>query len=185
MYIPSFFALLVLPVVVGYNTFDARWIADRIELHPCPNLPQRLWASAQQSVHVVSPYVNVDLVDVPEEVGKNGINTICTSDAGYGFTRLTMANHTITEADIFVHSALTGSNLDNVMLHELLHAVGLNHSENAGIMNYSVRVNGKGEIVADPLLYLSLDDVQGLKQLRKNSTRCPKVRILNLLERCW
>jgi len=89
-----------------------------------------------------------------------------------------------TEADIYVNPILTGHNTDNVMLHEMLHAVGLNHSDKLGIMNYSVRLDHHQQVLSDPLLYLSPDDVRGLKAITNKTEKCPKRRIWNLLQRC-
>jgi len=62
--------------------------------------------------------------------------------------------------------------LYNVVLHEVLHSMGLNHSNKQGMMNYSIRVGynryGGMEIIDDDIkLWISTDDRKGLRFLRK------------------
>ena len=61
--------------------------------------------------------------------------------------------------------------LYNVVLHEVLHSMGLNHSDKQGMMNYSIRVGynwfGGMEIIDDGMkLWISPDDRQGLRFLK-------------------
>jgi hypothetical protein len=62
--------------------------------------------------------------------------------------------------------------LYNVLLHEVLHSMGLNHSNEQGMMNYSIHVGynwyGSKEIIDDDMkLWVSPDDRKGLIFLRR------------------
>ncbi len=59
------------------------------------------------------------------------------------------------------------------MLHEVLHRIGLNHSDKQGMMNYSIRVRynwyGGMDIIDDNMkLWVSPDDRKGLIFLRRS-----------------
>ena len=80
------------------------------------------------------------------------------------------------ETDISISRLLydTPITLKNVIKHEILHALGLNHTEEEGIMNYTLRVDSRGLVINDDkVLWLSLDDIKGLRFLRKST--CPSV----------
>jgi len=54
----------------------------------------------------------------------------------------------------------------NVMYHELLHTVGLGHSKQEGLMNYTVTLNRNLQVIPDEnKLYPSQDDIDGLDVL--------------------
>lgn len=175
---------LAIASVRSYELFESRWSNQTFQFYPCENLGDALWRSAQHSATTLEGIVNIDLIRQIQPLGENRINTICTTDQSFGYTRLYMPNNTITEADIFVNPVLFGNNAANVMLHEMLHAVGLNHSDEPGIMNYSLRMDQNQQILSDPLMYLSPDDLRGLRALKITTTSCPKKRIYNLLKQC-
>ena len=66
----------------------------------------------------------------------------------------------------------THNTLYNVVLHEVLHSMGLNHSYEQGMMNYSIRVEynwyGSMDVIEDSMkLWISPDDRKGLRFLKK------------------
>ena len=70
--------------------------------------------------------------------------------------------------NIFIHNDLlyTPNTLYNVLLHEVLHSYGLNHSNIEGMMNYTVSVNMWGNVIEDERkLWISYDDIMGLNKL--------------------
>ena len=87
---------------------------------------------------------------------KNDINTICNLNLvdKYGYTTHYAPDYT--ETDISISNTLIGidTNLYNVILHEVLHSIGLDHS---------LEFNGiKKDLIK---LYLAVDDFNGLKCL--------------------
>lgn len=100
---------------------------------------------------------------------QNNINTISVSYANdyyYGYTKLYNTN----ETDIIInHKLLKSKNtIYNVLLHEVVHSIGLNHTNEFGIMNYSLTMNERNEILEDrKRIYLSIDDIRGLRYIKK------------------
>lgn len=69
---------------------------------------------------------------------------------------------------IMIHRDLlyTPNTLYNVLLHEVLHSFGLNHSNIEGMMNYTVSVSRYGRVIEDERkLWISYDDIMGLNKL--------------------
>lgn len=61
--------------------------------------------------------------------------------------------------------------LHNIILHEMLHSLGLKHSDRPGIMNYSL-LTFNGVILDDRRrLWLSMDDLNGLYSLSNRNER--------------
>ena len=94
----------------------------------------------------------------------NGV--ICNQPAGhYGYMLLDENNNT----NIFINNKLLylPNTLYNVVLHELLHAVGLHHSNEPGMMSYAITENWFGYPVNDERkLWLSIDDLRGLYDIK-------------------
>lgn len=100
-------------------------------------------------------------------------NLICDYNGNdyLGFTSFKTDNTT----DIYISNKLknTPTTRYNVMLHEVAHSLGLNHTD-YGIMKYKVRTDRYGYVMEDyDKLYLDLDDVKGLRFV-KNNLRCSK-----------
>src|SRR6056300_193721 len=104
---------------------------------------------------------------------QNNINTISvsyTNDNYYGYTKLYGTN----ETDIIINHKLlkTKNTLYNVLLHEIVHSIGLNHTLVPSVMNYTIFMNERNEIIEDRRrIYLSIDDVRGLRFI-KQSLKC-------------
>ena len=128
---------------------------------------------------------------------KNDINTICNLNLvdKYGYTTHYAPDYT--ETDISISNTLIGidTNLYNVILHEVLHSIGLDHSLEFGIMNYTVfsLFNGiKKDLIK---LYLSVDDFNGMKFLfdenhkneteYTNETDCNPQNIIDYIKNCF
>jgi hypothetical protein len=101
-------------------------------------------------------------------VEMNDINTICDFTFPYDSFGYCSFYPPSNETDIMINKRLVHypNNLYNILLHEFIHALGLHHTEeNYGIMNYSVFLDQYGNLKADRHLYLSFDDINGLKYL--------------------
>lgn len=120
--------------------------------------------------------VNNQVIETAEEITKNIPNfylgddntgEICmmNSETNYGYMSWKYGtNYT----DVFIHQDLlyTPNTLYNVLLHEILHSFGLNHSDIEGMMNYTVSVNMWGHVIEDERkLWISYDDIMGLNKL--------------------
>ena len=95
-------------------------------------------------------------------------NTICTVDtnAFYARTQTIQDNNGLhTEIEISYRLLNYPTTLYNVMLHEILHSVGLKHSNQAGVMNYSMFTNRNTVMEDQRRIWLSSDDLMGLYYL--------------------
>jgi hypothetical protein len=107
-------------------------------------------------------------------VEMNDINTICDFTFPYDSFGYCSFYPPSNETDIMINKRLVHypNNLYNILLHEFIHALGLHHTEeNYGIMNYSVFLDQYGNLKSDRHLYLSFDDINGLKYLYDNTFR--------------
>ena len=132
-------------------------------IEPCLGISQRL---LQVTEDVAEELTNSGY---PVVVGGRGEPTgsICNqrTSNGYGYT---VPHEGFTEIQVSERLLTSPNTLHNVVLHEVLHSLGLHHSEKEGMMNYAVNENWWGGVVEDQRkLWLSLDDLQGLYYLRE------------------
>ena len=107
------------------------------------------------------------------ELKEQSTNSICNHHFtnGYGLTRYLIENNIIQYANIYISNELLQNVnvLYNVLLHELLHFVGLDHSTEVGMMNYSVRLDRYGtSTLYDHKWYMSIDDYLGIQSIYSN-----------------
>lgn len=156
----------------GYNLFDFYTPKDNpLPFYTCCNLDDKVLYTAKEVIENINQH-NIINVSLHNEIYKdeiNDANTICSFDdnnKGYGYTLLTE-----NEADIYISNQLLPHNntLYNVILHEFIHALALNHSVYPSIMNYKISVDYWGSIHEDrDKSYLSIDDMRGLEEVKKN-----------------
>jgi len=148
------FLFLQLFLSLGYKLLDIQPIFPKI-LKPCTKLEPEILEVAREISNDLKYFQISDTLE-------SGI--MCSSsNIHYGYTNL-YDNRT----DIWINNELIKypNTLYNVVLHEIIHSVGLDHSIEPGIMNYSIRVSGYNNnfipINDDRKLWLSLDDRQGI-----------------------
>lgn len=130
-------------------------------LKPCPSIDSRLLDT-----------VNAVAVNFHQfQLGKNKTTGyICNQHSdNLGYTSI-LQGSIDQNTNIWISNYLldTPNTLYNVVLHEVLHSMGLNHSDRQGMMNYSVRTTWFGNVIDDPQkLWISPDDRQGLRHLKK------------------
>ena len=133
-------------------------------LKPCPNIDNRLLDTVNE---LSNNFKQFQLSDV------NTTGYICNQQSyNLGYTSI-LENSVDQNTNIWVSDKLLDkpNTLYNVVLHEVLHSMGLNHSDKHGMMNYSIRVGynwyGSMEIIDDAMkLWISPDDRKGLKFIR-------------------
>ena len=128
----------------------------------CNNIDYRL---ANVANEIDSKY-NVIKID---NMGNTGTicNKLIQNDYGY----MTPLNDGYT-TDIWIKNSLLSyeTTLYNVLLHEILHSIGLNHNNNNtifGLMSYAITIDIYANIIYDQRkLWYSRDDFNGIKYLR-------------------
>lgn len=174
------YVLYILPVVFGFELIDRYIPTIRKELTFCENAEPILRETVDTVVNEINEYDIMYLslhdnksIKTNEE---DTINSICSYQGYNGYFGYTSFYTDNLETDISISRLLynTPITLQNVVKHEILHALGLNHTTEEGLMNYTLRVDNRGLVINDDkVLWLSLDDIKGLRFLRKST--CPTV----------
>jgi hypothetical protein len=161
--------LLKLLTVVAVSAFE---IINSVKpqspklLKPCPDIDNRLLETVRE---LSNHFPQFQLSD------GNTTGYICNQYSdNLGYTSI-LENSVEQNTNIWISDELLDvpNTMYNVVLHEVLHSMGLNHSDKQGMMNYSIRVRynwyGGFDVLDDPQkLWISPDDRQGLRFLKKN-----------------
>jgi len=169
--------LSILPLIFSYKMFDFyNLTSNPIPLYKCCNIEPKLLDTTKLAIDHINSH-NIINITLKEELYSheiNDVNSICSYNDGeydeYGFTLLTD-----TDEDVYINKKLleTNNTLYNVVLHELVHLMGMDHSTEPSIMSYKVSVKypslfGSSSIEEDrSKLWLSIDDINGLKAVKK------------------
>jgi len=155
--------MLRLLVIVAVGAFE---IINSVKpqypklLKSCPNIDSRLLDTAN-AVSINFPQFQLSF--------NNTTGYICNQESdNLGYTSI-LQDSIDQNTNIWISNYLlnTHNTLYNVVLHEVLHSMGLNHSNEQGMMNYGVRTTWFGNVLDDPQkLWISKDDRQGLRSLR-------------------
>lgn len=132
------------------------------KMYTCRNFDQRLQKTLKDAAEQISSSgFPVRLVN-----SQGSASIICNSSS-IRFGSTFVNNSTFTSTLIENRMIHFPNAFFNTMMHELLHAIGLDHSKGVpGMMSYSVRVEPSGAIIEDSQkLWLSIDDVFGLLHL--------------------
>ena len=190
-------------LVNSYELLPYRNITSTdINFYGCTDISSNLIDTTKSVMEELNGYelFKFSYIDENEyEHTRNDYNTICNLDldeessSKYGYCR--HYGLYFNETDIGISNKLNGNNLYNVVLHELIHSVGLDHTIIPGIMNYSVVSTGIGYIRDNNKLWLSVDDYNGMKftyqeiignkdENKDNIDKCNKNRIIKLIKQC-
>jgi len=172
------YLLCIIPLIFGYELIDNYKPTTHKELTFCSSAEPILRETTIQAVNKINEqnilYVSLKDNNTITKNEEDNINSICSFTGGrryYGYTSFYKTNE---ETDISISNSLyTAPNtLFNVVTHEILHSVGLNHTLTDGLMNYTLRIEPTGYIVNDDMrLWLSIDDIKGLRFIKRLS--CP------------
>lgn len=128
-------------------------------LTPCSNIDIRLLETCDE---LSKNFPHFKLSDV------NATGYICNQQSdNFGYTSI-LEDSIKQNTNIWISNTLLdkSNTLYNVVLHEVLHSMGLNHSNEQGMMNYSIRIRynwyGMDIIDDDMKLWISTDDRNGL-----------------------
>jgi hypothetical protein len=135
-------------------------------LTPCPNIDTRLLT--------ISNEISNNFPQFQVSYGNETTGYICNQQSdNLGYTAI-LKDSIEQNTNIWISDKLLDkpNTLYNVVLHEVLHSMGLNHINEQGMMNYSTRVGynwyGGMEIIDDDMkLWISTDDRNGLIFLRR------------------
>ena len=159
--------LFLLSIVNSFEIINSVNLQFPKLLKPCPDIDNRL-------LDTVSELSN-NFKQFQVSYGNETTGYICNQQSdNLGYTAI-LENSIDQNTNIWISNKLLDkpNTLYNIVLHEVLHSMGLNHSNEQGIMNYSIRVgyNWFGmEIIDDNMkLWISPDDRKGLRFLRNNT----------------
>lgn len=169
------FILLLASSVLGFNPYNLNIQADwnrqvyvskqigNVHLDDIQEAINRFNVNPNYKIVVTEGYdanevIRIQYLAVDREGGRSMGNTAITSSLESD-GRFRLYRNTIS-----FNPDLNGETLVCVLLHELLHAHGLDHSVKSRIMSFAVTVTPQGEII-QPLepCFLNDDDLQGLK----------------------
>jgi|SRR5210317_1285096 len=169
--------LSIIPFIYGYELLGNYIPTNLIKTFTfCLNEKKILRETTNDVIDYINDYdiFHISLKSGYTEPVENQINSICSIDkyryGYYGYTSLFNTN----ESDIYISKELydTPNTLFNVLLHEFVHSLGLNHTLVPSVMQYSIMIDERNNIINDRRkIYLSLDDIRGLRAI-KRSIKC-------------
>ena len=157
---------LVLSSVFGY-----RLLPDIVPTYPkafqlCDDADHRLVSTFYKTANQI---INNGYAIV---LGGKSASALCNSSISYFGT--TYVNNSTFTSTVISNQLLGYPNaMYNTLLHELLHAIGLDHNRpEPGMMSYSLVIDETGKIIEDAnTLWPSLDDCRGLAILKAIARR--------------
>ena len=166
----------ILSFVSGFVLIDNYDYSPRKTISFCNNVNPLLREKTIKAVNYLNEYdiVSISLYD-DENIFQNqmdSINSICDYKGYNGYFGYTSYYNDNKETDVSISNILfsTPNTLFNTVLHEIVHTLGLNHTDKQGMMNYKLRLNNDGYVIDDDReLWLGRDDIKGLRFIRQSS----------------
>ena len=160
--------IIAIPYTIAYKILPYEFNEQTIKYSLCDSIDHRI----EDMVH--------DVLDDYNSLGFN--NIILTNDTfydvipicneymskdKYGYARFINKGYYV-DRKIFISNYILDLefNLWNVLYHEILHTVGLGHSDEEGLMKYVVTLNTNYDVIPDDKrIYPSTDDLEALEFL--------------------
>jgi len=156
----SFMILILSQLINSYKLLPNLLCQLPKSFEPCKGLNQRL-------ITVVKDvFTDLRYCGIPIFLDKSN-NSICAEDyAHYGQMIYDPTKPTSKTDLLFKNSIIyTPITAYNIVLHEALHSLGLDHTTEYGMMSYSVSENWFGSIINDDRkLWISVDDIRGISK---------------------
>jgi predicted Zn-dependent protease len=151
---------------MGYKILDYAIPSKEQEFKFCPFIDKRVIDDVFEITNDVRATTNYNFM---YKIDVNTKLTICNENLLDGETAYTKTFINNTKQIHIDNKLLTYDyNLYNVLYHEMGHAIGMAHSDNKGIMNYSLDTDKHNNILDDTFkIWLSQDDINGIKFLQK------------------
>ena len=131
---------------------------NQLLLRPCSQINPVI---LETTYHVCTALRKTGVVDC--EVSELGNVNVCSAPNGHYGTFYPNTKE-IWLNDLLIHFKKL---IFNIILHEIVHALGLDHSKEIGIMSYSVRQDSYGITLEDSTeLWPSIDDFRGLLYIK-------------------
>jgi len=199
----GFFILTSIYNVAGFNILPYNNVSTtEIDFYFCDSVHPILEVTTKEVIEQINTYelFKIKLNEETKIEHKfNYKNSICNENldnniySEYGFC--THYSPFFNETDITISNTILGidTNLYNVVLHEFIHAIGLDHGTNKGMMNYTIQLTENNGIIKDSTkLYISIDDYIGIKylydKLENDKERfvntCDKNKIIEYINNC-
>ena len=157
--------IISIPCVLAYKILPYEFNEQTIKYSLCDTIDYRI---ADMVHEVFDDYNNLGFNNI---ILTNDtfydVIPICNeymSKDKYGYARFMNKGYYV-DRKIFISNYILDLefNLWNVLYHEILHTVGLGHSDEEGLMKYVVTLNINYEVIPDTeRVYPSIDDLEGL-----------------------
>ena len=150
--------IILLASVVGYKVAETSLFTNPMIFQFCEDIQNTFKTTVLDAIELLP-------CKMIQRKSKNRICNVDTSEF-YGRT-VTVHRGTEVWTEIQLSDRLLNypNTMNNVVLHELLHSIGLKHSDQPGIMNYSVLTQRNSILEDRRVLWLSEDDIMGLYYL--------------------
>ena len=128
---------------------------------PCKDINMRLLDIVKEV------FADLRMEGLPIGLGVSDNNTICSRDYVHYGQMLYDPSSPTSKTDLLFKNSIIYSPTTayNVILHESLHALGLDHDDESGMMSYSVTENWIGMVSNDQKkLWISVDNLRAIAQ---------------------